>query len=80
MWKKRETVVAVACLVAGSAGQLAQYLVSPVTYQASAAGAWRNPVWRHEMARSQSGEVPRADAFRASSDPEPVLYVNRTDS
>jgi hypothetical protein len=37
MWKKRETIVAVACLVVGSAGQLAQYLVSPLSYQASAA-------------------------------------------
>jgi hypothetical protein len=38
MWKKRETVVAVACLAVGSAGQLAQYLVSPLgSQQASAA-------------------------------------------
>jgi hypothetical protein len=31
MWKMRETVVAVACLVVGSVGQLAQYLVSPTS-------------------------------------------------
>jgi len=37
MWKKRESVVAVACLVVGSAGQLAQYLVSPTSEAASAA-------------------------------------------
>lgn len=37
MWKKRETVVGVACLVVGSAGQLAQYLVSPTSEAASAA-------------------------------------------
>jgi hypothetical protein len=38
MWKKRETFVAVTCLAVGSAGQLAQYLVSPLSYQASVAG------------------------------------------
>jgi hypothetical protein len=37
MWKMRETVVAVACLVVGSVGQLAQYLVSPTSEAASAA-------------------------------------------
>jgi hypothetical protein len=30
MWKKREIVVAVTCLALGSAGQLAQYLVTPL--------------------------------------------------
>lgn len=30
MWKKREIVVAVICLVLGSAGQLAQFLVTPL--------------------------------------------------
>jgi hypothetical protein len=39
MWKKRETVVAVACLVVGSAGQLAQYLVSPVGSQEASAAS-----------------------------------------
>jgi putative effector of murein hydrolase LrgA (UPF0299 family) len=38
MWKKREIVVAVTCLVLGSAGQLAQYLVTPLgSEEASAA-------------------------------------------
>lgn len=30
MWKKREVVVAVTCLVVGSVGQLVQYVVTPV--------------------------------------------------
>lgn len=38
MWKKREIVVAVTCLALGSAGQLAQYLVTPLgSEEASAA-------------------------------------------
>jgi hypothetical protein len=38
MWKRREVVIAVACLVLGSAGQLAQYLVTPLgSEEASAA-------------------------------------------
>jgi hypothetical protein len=30
MWKRREIVIAVTCLAVGSAGQLVQYLVTPL--------------------------------------------------
>jgi hypothetical protein len=39
MWKKGETVVAVTCLVVGSAGQLVQYLVSPLGSQEAPAAS-----------------------------------------
>lgn len=39
MWQKREIAVAVTCLVVGSAGQLAQYLVTPLRGQDTSTAA-----------------------------------------
>ncbi len=55
MWKRREVVVAVTCLVVGSVGQLVQYVVTPVGEGETAAAKYVAKAVAHPTAMQWAG-------------------------